>query len=157
MTDHEYHEALDASAPAETERTLPVPSASCRAWVSAGTICTFTAVGDRGRCPSCACSTAVGADSRSRNSDLALRSSPARCRRSYPKWSVRGSLSVRATPRTAVSFRAPHAGGSGARPARARQAGGFRRAAFSALTVEEQEQLAEMLEKIRVTWEELDG
>ena len=33
----------------------------------------------------------------------------------------------------------------------------FRRAAFSALTVEEQEQLAEMLEKIRVTWEELDG
>lgn len=33
----------------------------------------------------------------------------------------------------------------------------FRRVAFSALTVEEQEQLAEMLEKIRVTWEELDA
>lgn len=33
----------------------------------------------------------------------------------------------------------------------------FRRVAFSSLTVEEQEQLAEMLEKIRVTWEELDG
>lgn len=33
----------------------------------------------------------------------------------------------------------------------------FRRVAFSALTVQEQEQLAEMLEKIRVTWEELDG
>ncbi len=33
----------------------------------------------------------------------------------------------------------------------------FRRVAFSALTVEEQEQLAEMLEKIRVTWEEIDG
>lgn len=32
----------------------------------------------------------------------------------------------------------------------------FRRVAFSALTVDEQEQLAEMLEKIRVTWEELD-
>ena len=32
----------------------------------------------------------------------------------------------------------------------------FRRSAFAALTVEEQEQLAEMLEKIRVTWEELD-
>ena len=32
----------------------------------------------------------------------------------------------------------------------------FRRVAFSALTVEEQEQLAEMLEKIRVTWEEID-
>lgn len=32
----------------------------------------------------------------------------------------------------------------------------FRRRAFTALTVEEQEQLAEMLEKIRVTWEELD-
>ncbi len=30
-------------------------------------------------------------------------------------------------------------------------------ATFSALTVEEQEQLAEMLEKIRVTWEEIDG
>lgn len=33
----------------------------------------------------------------------------------------------------------------------------FRRVAFSALTVEDQEQLAEMLEKIRVTWEELDA
>lgn len=33
----------------------------------------------------------------------------------------------------------------------------FRRAAFTALTVEEQEQLADMLEKIRVTWEEIDG
>ncbi len=32
----------------------------------------------------------------------------------------------------------------------------FRRSAFTALTVDEQEQLAEMLEKIRVTWEELD-
>ena len=32
----------------------------------------------------------------------------------------------------------------------------FRRSAFTALTVEEQEQLAEMLDKIRVTWEELD-
>lgn len=32
----------------------------------------------------------------------------------------------------------------------------FRRGAFSALTVDEQEQLTEMLEKIRVTWEELD-
>lgn len=32
----------------------------------------------------------------------------------------------------------------------------FRRSAFTALTAEEQEQLAEMLEKIRVTWEELD-
>lgn len=32
----------------------------------------------------------------------------------------------------------------------------FRHKAFSALTVEEQEQLAEMLEKIRVTWEEID-
>ena len=32
----------------------------------------------------------------------------------------------------------------------------FCRSAFAALTVEEQEQLAEMLEKIRVTWEELD-
>lgn len=33
----------------------------------------------------------------------------------------------------------------------------FRRKAFSALTTEEQEQLAEMLEKIRVTWEEIDA
>lgn len=33
----------------------------------------------------------------------------------------------------------------------------FRRMAFSSLTVDEQEQLAEMLEKIRVTWEEIDG
>ena len=33
----------------------------------------------------------------------------------------------------------------------------FRRQAFSALTTDEQEQLAEMLEKIRVTWEEIDG
>ncbi len=33
----------------------------------------------------------------------------------------------------------------------------FRRKAFSALTAEEQEQLAEMLEKIRVTWEEIDA
>lgn len=32
----------------------------------------------------------------------------------------------------------------------------FRRQAFSALTPREQEQLAEMLEKIRVTWEEID-
>lgn len=32
----------------------------------------------------------------------------------------------------------------------------FRRVAFSALTVEEQEQLAGMLDKIRATWEELD-
>lgn len=32
----------------------------------------------------------------------------------------------------------------------------FRRHAFTALTLEEREQLAEMLEKIRVTWEELD-
>lgn len=32
----------------------------------------------------------------------------------------------------------------------------FRRVAFSALTVDEQEQLAEMLERIRVTWEEID-
>lgn len=32
----------------------------------------------------------------------------------------------------------------------------FRRRAFTALTREEQEQLAEMLEKIRVTWEEID-
>ncbi len=32
----------------------------------------------------------------------------------------------------------------------------FRRQAFSALTANEQEQLAEMLEKIRVTWEEID-
>ncbi len=32
----------------------------------------------------------------------------------------------------------------------------FRRRAFTALTAEEQEQLAEMLEKIRITWEELD-
>lgn len=32
----------------------------------------------------------------------------------------------------------------------------FRRSAFTALTVDEQERLAEMLEKIRVTWEELD-
>lgn len=33
----------------------------------------------------------------------------------------------------------------------------FRCKAFSALTAEEQEQLAEMLEKIRVTWEEIDA
>ena len=32
----------------------------------------------------------------------------------------------------------------------------FREQAFSALTHDEREQLAEMLEKIRVTWEELD-
>ena len=32
----------------------------------------------------------------------------------------------------------------------------FRERAFSALTHDEREQLAEMLEKIRVTWEELD-
>lgn len=32
----------------------------------------------------------------------------------------------------------------------------FRHKAFSALTTEEQEQLAEMLDKIRVTWEEID-
>ena len=32
----------------------------------------------------------------------------------------------------------------------------FREQAFSALTHDECEQLAEMLEKIRVTWEELD-
>lgn len=32
----------------------------------------------------------------------------------------------------------------------------FRERAFEALTAEEQDQLAEMLEKIRVTWEELD-
>ena len=32
----------------------------------------------------------------------------------------------------------------------------FRHKAFSALTAEEQEQLAEMLDKIRVTWEEID-
>ena len=157
MTDHEYHEALDASAPAETDEDIARAKRILQGLGFCGHYMHFTAVGDRGRCPSCACSTAVGADSRSRNSGLALRSSPARCRRSYPKWSVRGSLSVRATPRTAVSFSCTSRSGSGARPARARQAGGFRRAAFSALTVEEQEQLAEMLEKIRVTWEELDG
>lgn len=33
----------------------------------------------------------------------------------------------------------------------------FRRQAFTALTPQEQEQLAEMLEKIRVTWEEIDA
>lgn len=32
----------------------------------------------------------------------------------------------------------------------------FRLKAFSALTVEEQEQLADMLERIRTTWEEID-
>lgn len=104
MTDHEYHEALDASAPAETDEDIARAKRILQGLGFCGHYMHFHGGGRSGRCPSCACSTAVGADSRSRNSDLALRSSPARCRRSYPKWSVRGSLSVRATPRTAVSF-----------------------------------------------------
>ncbi len=158
MTDHEHHEALDASAPAETDEDIARAKRILQGLGFCGHYMHFHGGGRSGqvpilcmldRCGGRLSQQELGSRFEIKPGSLSEILSKMECARLIERTrdtKDRRQLFVHLTQAGRELAQHEHD---------KREA--FRRAAFSALTVEEQEQLAEMLEKIRVTWEELDG
>ena len=128
------------------------------AWAFAAITCIFMAAACPARRPSSACSPSSPTGELSQQElGMHFDLKPGSLSEILSKLELGGLIERSRNPkdRRQLTIRLTEAGWEKARVEQAARIR-FREQAFSALTHDEREQLAEMLEKIRVTWEELD-